>query len=127
MLMTKAVQEGRLDIVEYLLDTGMEPDKEKALLHEAVKNDDLPMVQAIGPFYDVSSRDLNGDAPLHIARSQDVAQWLIHHGARADAQNKHGKFPYETMHDENLAAWLEQEYLALHPRVEEEILPAAPV
>ena len=37
MLMTKAVQEGRLDIVEYLLDTGMEPDKEKALLHEAVK------------------------------------------------------------------------------------------
>ncbi|MBR3880178.1 MAG: hypothetical protein IKJ34_01070, partial [Mailhella sp.] len=84
------------------------------------------MVQAIGPFYDVSSRDLNGDAPLHIARSQDVAQWLIHHGARADAQNKHGKFPYETMHDENLAAWLEQEYLALHPLVEEALSPAAP-
>ena len=126
MLMTKAVQEGRLDIVEYLLDTGMEPDREKALLHEAVKNDDLPMVQAVGPFYDASGRDINGDAPLHIVRSRPVAEWLMKNGARVDEQDKNGRFPYETVQDEELAAWLEQEYLALHPRVEEEFLPAVP-
>ena len=118
MLMTKAVQEGRQDIVKYLLECGVEPDVEKALLHEAVKNDDLEMVRLVTPFCEINGFDLDGNTPLHLARSIPVAQWLVQHGARADAMTGQNKLPYEVVDNEELKAWLEQEYLILQPVAE---------
>lgn len=118
MLMTKAVQEGRQDIVKYLLECGVEPDGEKALLHEAVKNDDLEMVRLVTPFCEINGSDLDGSTPLHLTRSLPVAQWLIQNGARADAKNGQNKLPYEVVEDEELKAWLKQGYLDLHPVVD---------
>ena len=118
MLMTKAVQEGRQDIVKYLLECGVEPDGEKALLHEAVKNDDLEMVRLVTPFCEINGFDLDGNTPLHLARSIPVAQWLVQHGARADLMTGQNKLPYEMVDNEELKAWLEQEYLILQPVAE---------
>lgn len=127
MLMTKAVQEGRLDIVEYLILSGMIPDKTKALLHEAVKNDDLAMVRCLGSYYDLSERDIYGDTPLHIVRSIPVAEWLVIHGAKADDKNSHDKYPYEVMPEGELRDWLEHKYRTLHPRIEEETFETASI
>jgi len=127
MLMTKAVLEGRRDIVKYLLECGVEPNAEKALLHEAVKTDDLEMVRLVTPFCEINGTDLDGNTPLHLTRSISVAQWLIQHGARADAKNGQNKFPYEEGGDTELKAWLEQEYLNLHPVVDIDAHSPAPV
>ena len=113
-MLLKAVGENRTDIVRFLIENGANVPPGVHPLHAAVANDNLEMVEALLSVCFVGDRDEWGRTPLHLARSPEMADFLLDHGAAADIRDANGEFPYETATDSATRAILHHRYVELH-------------
>lgn len=112
----KAVAEGRADIIEYLVSSGMRPTPEAHLLHIAVQRDNIVrMAELIAKFYDINDIDDVGCSPLHYARSKKMAQWLLDRGADVAIKDRLDRMPHESITDVQTAEFVYQQYAIKYP------------
>ena len=95
-----AVQEGRCDVVRYLLENGADANarskKVNPPLFQVYSADVIPVLHEFGA--DVSATDSKGNTPLHRAAKEgfeDVVPALLQIGADPMATNKDGKRPVD--------------------------------
>jgi len=113
----KAVQENRLDVVDFMLENGMTPPPDAHLLHAAGANGATDIMKVLLDFYPVDDRDADGNTPLHLAGTPQAAKLLLDRGARVDALNHAGSYPHETVPDAAVRGMLKARYDELHPQV----------
>ena len=94
ILLHKAVDQNRIDIIKWLITNGVKIDSKKqhqTPLHVASKTGSLEVVKLLienGAAIDV--KDNNKNTPLHYANDIDILKHLIQSGAQIDAQNSDG-------------------------------------
>ncbi len=116
MPLIKAVKENRIDVAEFLIGSGIQPEMGDRLLHYAAENDSLPMLEILIPFYDLSKLE-GEDSPLFEVKSLAVAEFLVKNGAKPDVTDSYGNYAYQTIHNSDAADFLHN----LH----REMMPAA--
>jgi ankyrin repeat protein len=89
-----------LELLDYLLDHGAEvntPDHRgctpvfELLRHPAATEELIGRFKQAGGHFDIT--DTDGNTPLHIAESLNIASWLLASGANPAAQNIRGETP----------------------------------
>ena len=116
-MLLRAVTENRAAIVQFLLENGTIVNPEDHLLHVAVANDNLEMVEALLPYCNINDRDHSLRTPLHLANSLKMAKLLLDHGAAIDACDQSGSYPHDTATVESVSEFLRRKYEELHPVV----------
>lgn len=100
-LARRACEQGFPDIVEYMLDNGVDPDDRSwygtTLIHYVASCGRIDMVRLLlGRKVEVNSRDWSGESPFTAAVRQgflEVAEALADAGADRDLKNKEGQAP----------------------------------
>lgn len=116
---TKAVAEHRLEIIRYLLESGMHPSPDEHLLHFAVRRYQCAtdLTELLLPFYDINDLDVNGYTPLFYANSKQMAKWLLARGADIAIKCRQGKLAHEVIYDTQTSNFVEQQYALKFPPV----------
>jgi len=125
MPLKKAVNENRLEVAEFLLESGMRPDPERDadLLRTALENDSMPMFRLLLPYFDLDRPGADGRTILFFPDlTREAAEILVEAGAKADFADPEGVLPYEAVRDPETVAYLKERYFSLHPVTES--LPA---
>lgn len=115
-LFTEAIAVRRVDIIKYLLNSGMQPTPGEYLLHYAVSSyeSDIALAELMLPFYDINGIDEVGNTPLHVVRTERMAQWLLDNGADVDIKNWNDQLPHEAVVVPQVADFLNQQYAVKH-------------
>ena len=124
-MLLKAVSENRTDIVRFLIENGTTVAPGEHPLHLAVANNNCEMVEALLSVCSVADRDEAGRTPLHLVRSMEMVDLLLARGAAADARDRSGAYPYDTVENIRIRRVLRDRYFQLHP-IQAPALPAAP-
>ena len=117
-LFEKAILEHRIETVEFLIENGMRPDIEDFYL--AIYEDLFPVVTAMIPCIDFGECTREGrrdGTPLHHAVSMGVAEYLVKAGFPVDVPDQEGLFPYQTVQDAEVSAYLQKLYDEQHPPI----------
>ena len=122
MPLTKAVLQGNLEVVRFLLENGCVPTEGTLLLHMLAENPDcndrIGIATLLLKYCNINETDTNGNTPLHLVDDLEFARFLIDNGAAVDLKNAEGFLPYETVPTHGVDELLEKEYRKLHPIVE---------
>ena len=121
MPLKKAISDNRYDVAVFLIENGMrlDPEKDTELLYTAMKNNSLPMLRLILPFFDLNRPGPDGRTPLFYPQlSQEEAECLIQAGAKADYVDPNGVLPYQAVTDKETSDYLKKRYFELHPVTE---------
>ena len=114
-MLLKAVTENRTDIVRFLIENGTTVAPGEHPLHAAVANDNREMVELLLTVCSVDDRDETRKTPLHLVRSLEMTDLLLAHGAAADACDRSGAFPHDTVENIHIRRVLQGRYFDLHP------------
>ena len=110
-LFEKAILEHRIETVEFLIENGMRPDIGDFYL--AIRENLYPVVTAMVPcidFNECSKEGRRDGTPLHQVRSLEVAEFLVNAGFPVDVPDQEGLFPYQTVQDAEISAYLQKLY-----------------
>lgn len=75
--------------------------KKMSLLHHAVKYDNLSAVKFLVKHGAIVNSNVSGSTPLHLARSKEVAEFLIENRADKESKDKFGFTPLITAYYSN--------------------------